>query len=346
MPLKPYFRAFDGWWYAQVRTGSKRRQVKLVKGKQNEQEAYRAFCRLMADEGKMPLVNHQQSVAVVCDLFLDHSQKVHTAETYDWHRRFLQDFCHQYGTVAVPDLKPFHVQRWLDAHPDWRGGRRHAISVLKRALNWAEEQGYITANPIRRFKKPPTGKRSRILSVAERQSILDAISDEPFRQFVLAMQETGCRPSEVAAITADQVCLENGTWVFERHKTAAKTGKPRVIYLTPRMLDLSKALIAKHPTGPLFRNRLGRAFDRNSIRCRFRRLRDRLPHLKHFTAYAYRHTFTTDALTNGVGVAQVAELLGHTSTDMVMRHYQHLSQQVSYMRAAAAQAVGARESSR
>jgi hypothetical protein len=35
MSKKPYFRAFDGWWYVQLRVGGKRKQVKLVKGKEN-----------------------------------------------------------------------------------------------------------------------------------------------------------------------------------------------------------------------------------------------------------------------------------------------------------------------
>jgi integrase len=153
------------------------------------------------------------------------------------------------------------------------------------------------------------------------------------------MQETGCRPGEVAAVTAEQVDLKLGVWVFDEHKTAHKTGKPRVVYLSPAVLDLTRTLVVRYPTGPLFRGRGGRPFTRNGIRCRFRRLRAKLPDLKAFTAYSYRHTFTTDALTNGVGVAQVAELLGHTGTEMVMRHYQHLSQRVHHMRAAAAQAV-------
>jgi integrase len=56
---------------------------------------------------------------------------------------------------------------------------------------------------------------------------------------------------------------------------------------------------------------------RNATRCRFRNLRAKLPHRKRVVSY-------TDALENGVGVARVAELLGHISTDMVMQHYQHL----------------------
>jgi site-specific recombinase XerD len=44
-------------------------------------------------------------------------------------------------------------------------------------------------------------------------------------------------------------------------------------------------------------------------------------------SYIYRHTFVTDALENGVDMAQVAELLGHTSTDVVMQHDQHAARE-------------------
>ena len=101
------------------------------------------------------------------------------------------------------------------------------------------------------------------------------------------------------------------------------------------------ALAAAHPEGALFRGpRGGRPFSRNNVRCRFRRLREKLPHLKGVVAYCYRHTFATEALVNGVGVAQVAELLGHTSTEMVSTHYGHLTEKVAHLREAARKAVG------
>jgi integrase len=106
------------------------------------------------------------------------------------------------------------------------------------------------------------------------------------------------------------------------------------------MVELTKRLMAKQPDGPLFRGLRGkRPFTRNGIRCRFKRLRQKLPHLKGLIAYAYRHSFATDALVNGVGIAQVAELLGHTSTEMVMRHYSHIAGKVDHMREAAMKAA-------
>jgi integrase len=107
------------------------------------------------------------------------------------------------------------------------------------------------------------------------------------------------------------------------------------------MVELTKRLMEKNPTGPLFRGpRGGKPFTRNGIRCRFRRLREKLPHLKHFISYHYRHSYATDALENGVGIAQVAELLGHTTTDMVMGVYQHLAERHEHMREAARRAAG------
>src|SRR5206468_666378 len=105
-------------------------------------------------------------------------------------------------------------------------------------------------------------------------------------------------------------------------------------------IDLTRRLVEKYPTGPLFRGpRGGRPFTRNGIRCRFRNLRKKLPHLKGVISYTYRHSFATDALENGVGVVQVAELLGHKDTKMVMEHYQHLRERREHLRQAAVQAT-------
>ena len=56
-------------------------------------------------------------------------------------------------------------------------------------------------------------------------------------------------------------------------------------------------------------------------------------------SYTYRQSFVKDALENGVDVARAAELLGHTSTDMVMQHYQHLREKREHLKQVAVQAT-------
>lgn len=332
---KPWFRKFDGWWYVQV-AGKK---VKLAKGLDNKREAVKKFHVLMA--GTQP-AHEPKSVEQVCDLYLAHSKEEHEDSTFKWHETFLQRFCDRFGTIQSADLIPFHLTTWLDANKQWKGGRRHAAVIVKRAFTWAKRQGLIPTDPFADFKVDRGGRRGRVVSVAEREEILRSIKDRQFRDFVKAMQETGCRPSEIARVTASDANLELGVWVLHRHKTGKKTGKPRIVYLTPVMVEMTQRLMALFPEGPLFRGPRGKKpFTRNGVRCRFRRLREKLPHLAGVVAAAYRASFATDALENGVGVAQVAELLGHSDTTMVMRHYSMLSQRVGHLRDMARKATGA-----
>lgn len=332
---KPFFRKSKNAWYVQLG----KRQISLGPNRKEAFESYREI--LLHERGQVAEPARQLTVAQVSDLFLDWSSRHNEPQTFEWYRMFLQDFSDQYGGLEGLKLKPFHVTRWLDSHRGWHEAtRRCATIAVKRAFNWADAEGILTPNPLKHVKKGPPKRRERILTADERQQILDGARDQAFREFVQALQETGCRPSEVAKVTAENVDFKAGLWVLPDHKTKKKTGKPRIIYLTPTMVDLTQQLVERHPSGPLFRNRQGKPWSRNAIRCRFRRLRKKFPHLKGVVSYTYRHTFVTDALENGVGVAQVAELLGHTSAEMVMQHYQHLSEKREHLKQAALQAVG------
>ncbi len=55
------------------------------------------------------------------------------------------------------------------------------------------------------------------------------------------------------------------------------------------------------------------------------------------TAYGYRHAFAMDALANGVSDAHIAELLGHSGTVMLDRHYAHLTARAKVLCSALAQ---------
>jgi integrase len=337
-PRKPYFRESDGWWVSRFRG----EYVKLARGPENEAEARRRFHELMALEALgTPVASAHVTTAALFEAFLDWSSRHNEAVTYDFYRSYLQTFCDLHGAVLVKDLKPFHVTRWLDAHPAWgQSTRRCAITAVKRALNWAADEGLLAANPLKKVQKPPVKRREKVLTPEEQRAIAAAPRDEAFKQFLFALEQTGCRPGEVAAVTAAQVDLAAGTWTLPRHKTVKKTNRPRVVYLTPPVVELCRRLVARHPEGPIFRNARGRPWSRNAIRCRFRRLRKKLNLGKGVVAYSYRHTFTTNGLEAGVPAAAVAELLGHTSIEMLSEHYGHLDQKGEYLRQAARRAAG------
>jgi integrase len=328
---EPFFRRFDGWWYVQIG----KRQIKLAHGQDNEDAAWRTYYRVMAQQGPAvpaaPL--RDPTVTAVCNLFLDFSEKAHASRTYDWYRDFLEDFCAFAGRLRLSELDASHIAAWLDRHPEWKGTRRGAIIAVKRAFNYAYAEGKIDANPVRTVKKPPARARARFLTRQERQQIFDSYPEgDCFRDFLFALEQTGCRPGEVSQVTADHVDLRNGVWVLGEHKTEHATGESRVVILTPEMVKLTERLMEMHPDGPLFRNEKGQPWNRNAVRCRFRRVREKLHLGGDLVAYLYRHAVCTDLLESGTGIAQAAELLGHKGTEMIMRHYSKLRERRQHLR--------------
>jgi len=125
---KPWYRSQTDSWYVQI--GPK--QHSLAKGKENEKSAFAAYHQIMAE--KKPVEPEHTTVAQACDLFLDWSNKHNTHETFEWHRNFLQDFCDTHGSKSATAVIPHDVSTWLDDHPKWKAGRRHATYCVKRAF--------------------------------------------------------------------------------------------------------------------------------------------------------------------------------------------------------------------
>ncbi|QDU21382.1 tyrosine-type recombinase/integrase [Urbifossiella limnaea] len=303
------------------------------------------FGELMGQRESEPSASApRDSVVFLFGRYLGWTKKNKAEATYQQRRFFLRSFIRFRSVRSNPPnrITVDLVEHWLDAHPTWTASRRHAILCVLGAFNWAvnPKRRLLSVNPIAGIDVPPATRVRAYLTPEQRRVLFDATRDEAFRGFLTALSETGCRPGEVAAVTAADANLDLGVWTLEAHKTGRKTGKPRVVYLTDAMVGLTRRLAAQNQDGPLFLNSRGRPWNRNAIRCRFRVLRKRFPAFGHFTAYSYRRAFVTDALEKGVDVVKVAELVGHSSTDMVMRHYSQLQERVAHMREMAKKAAG------
>lgn len=329
---KPWFRAQDGWWYVSIRVDGTLRQRKLVEGADKQAEADAALHQLLGQLGRASGPPRTFTIATLCAEFL----KAHSAEysqaTYDWYLYYLELFCN-YADCEIHELNPAYVRAWADGRR-WGDASRHAAyTCLKRVMNWAVENRYLATSPLVALKRPGCGRRSRVVSADEHARMI-AASEPEFADFLTALLGTGARPGELRALTKAMVRLDQGYWELPKHKTVKKTGKPRRIYLSPAMIELTKRLLAEVPEGceHLFRNERGKPWTTNAVRCRMRRLRDKLKLDHDVVAYAYRHTFATDALEQGIAPQFVAELLGHGNLDMLVAHYNQLHQKSDKLR--------------
>lgn len=221
-------------------------------------------------------------VASILDTFLVWCRDNRAKRTFEVYRDFCQDFLDFLGKeVIVAELKPYHVTQWLERHPGWSDSTKHlAIRSIQRPLNWAVRQGYLDRNPIANVEKPTPGRREAVLTDDQWQAALALFQDDPFHDLLVTLRETGCRIHEARTVEARHfVETRHGDedlslWVFPAAES--KKNRQRVVVLTEHVRGICGRLKAKHPKGPLFRNQKGEPWNKNSIICRFRRLRKHL----------------------------------------------------------------------
>ena len=336
---KPWYRKQKKAWCAYV-NGSLVTLVNGPKDTDHRKEAQSKLDALLLHASRK--VNLRLTLAQVCDLFLEHSLAHHERSTYEQNLYFLQAFCDRSGRLKVRDLKPFHLTTWLDKSGLGDTSRNKAIGTVKRVFNWALEEGHVQGNPFANVKKPKPKRRERILTEEEIEMLFRKVKGRWFRDFLTCLLETGARPSEIAKFSAENLDLDKSVAILWQHKTFKKTGKPRIIYLTPKVIAICKFWLEKYPTGLLFRTLDGNPVTKDVLNCRFRRLREKHPQLQGVTSYVLRHHYATAALEKGVPLAAVKELLGHAeSSDILERVYSHLNQKGAFLSEMAKRATGA-----
>jgi integrase/recombinase XerC len=271
------------------------------------------------------------TVAELADRFYDHAIGELADETGRLYHRRLREFKGACGAVAAADLRPFHVNEWLATRKWSAGTRRTAIVIVRRAFSWARKQGYLEADPLLGLEKPDESRREDTPSAESIRKLIEAAPNERFRDLIEAIAQTGCRPGEACKVEARHVDLEAATWTF-RGKTTRKTKKMRVVYLTPKVVEICRRLVREHPEGPIFRNTVGTPWKTFSYGSQIRRLRKKLGLGPEVVAHGMRHLFVTDGLERGVSSTTIAVLAGHSGTAMIDRVYSHLPDRTSHLR--------------
>jgi integrase len=326
-PAKPWFRKQTGHWYVEING----KQEKLSR---DRDEAYRLFHELMSRVHLAP-ESPSARVADVIEAFLAWSSTHCEPITYTNHRFYGEHLSDAIGMKAARDILPIHITRWIAKH-GWSGWSEFgAKKSAKRFFSWAKKQGILRDNPLAEIENPTPPPRQRVLTDEEYRALLRGTSP-PFRRFLFALRQTGARPKELRDLRWEQVRGDH--LHLEKHKTGKKTKKPRIIYLTPTMQRAMAVWRAKFGSEHVFTNAHGEPWSANAIRMRMQRLRDRLGLDDDVVAYLARHAYGTSAILNGVDLATVSQLMGHSSTTITAAVYVHLESERGHLIGAAAKA--------
>lgn len=329
---EPFYRKQTQSYYVRIKG-------KFIPLGKDKKEAWAKYHAIMSD--RQPVTPETPAAALIAR-FLAWASDNREAGTYKFYQDFLISFAEHIGPKkTVEELIPFDVVEWLKGVNGGDTYKNCAVRAVMRAFNWAAKLRLIKENPIKGVERPAAQHRNVYLEPAEWSRIMGRLKDrDPFKDFLIFLKETGCRPWEARRIRSRHFDKINCQIKFPVKESKGKK-EERVIVLNDTALAMIQRLVLKYPGEEeiLFRNRRGRPWTCYSLNCRCRTLRKKLS-IKKLSPYAVRHTFCTDALMRGVDPVSVATLMGHKDTKMVFKIYQHLNLAKGHMRAALAIATG------
>lgn len=321
---KPFFRKFTATWYVQLG----RKQINLGKDKK---AAFRRYHELMADRGTA-----SDQLSKVAEVFEEYLEWLHTHRsegTYQQAVHYLSLFARHIGPGAkVRELTGMLVTRWIEKQGSWSPTTQHdAVALVQRAFRWAVRRGLIRQSPVEHVEGKPRRKRREVVYTPEQWKQLKAeVKDDDFSDLLDFMWLTGCRPQEARTVEARHVDLTNAIVVFPPSESKGQKSE-RVLFLPDAAIAICRRRLEASPDGLVFQNTNGRPWTKDSMNCRFRRLREKLNFP--VCAYGIRHSYATEALKRGVDSLTLAQIMGHKEdTSMLSRHYAHLAKNTVYLR--------------
>lgn len=196
----------------------------------------------------------------------------------------------------------------------------HAFTIATNEWEWIE------SNPLSKVSKPkePRG-RVRFLSEEERSKLLKTCKEstcEHLYPIVVLALSTGMRQSEILNLKWDDIDLNRGVLTLHETKNGERRAVPIVGHARECIERLSKIrridsdflfYSPAKPKVPIFiRTPWSKALKEAEI--------------EDFRFHDLRHTAASYLAMNGASLAEIAEILGHKTLQMVKR-YSHLSEQ-------------------
>lgn len=280
--------------------------------------------------------------------FLDRcrsEKKASTAARYETSSKSLSAF---FGRMRIDEITEKHVEKFKTWRKNQkrkppgrlqktRSGSKTArpiktatlnrdLAVLRYFFNELVKSKEIHLSPVPKAKlmnKERDRIEYRVLTKAEWNAYIMAAS-QPLRDVASVMYATGMRPSEVFALTADDIDFRNSTIFIKQGKTASAR---RRLTFPDSIESILTARCDATVTGLLFGGgRKGQdkgcgesTLPLSTVKKGHKAAVARSG-VKPFRLYDLRHTFATDFLQSGGDLLTLAAVLGHTDLAMVNRY--------------------------
>jgi integrase len=245
----------------------------------------------------------------------------------------------RFGSTMVSGIEPQHIRDWVrdlqvaGSSPDAIG---KAAKALKQVLNFATDEGFIVATPMKRVELPTVEvEEKRPLTVQEVEDL--AVACGPYATLIRFMAVTGLRTGEMRALTVKDVHFrtreisvnKSATYsdgykaVVGPTKTKAKRKVPFPEFLVEPLKELTKG---QPSNAYLFRGVRGCMLNYGSFRRSVF-----MPALNKvglgdegIGMHNLRHTCASLLIQQNMSVVRVSKMLGHSTVTVTLNTYSHM----------------------
>ena len=236
-----------------------------------------------------------------------------------------------FGKIPMSRIAIRDAEDFVDGLGDLSGKRKNNICVpIKCLFNDAKKRKDITENPFSEIEKCREAKVfTDPFSIQEMRLFLENV-DQGYLAYFFTCFFTGMRPNEMLALKWINVDLTHLKMISVKEgRVQGKEGPPKtdssyrdIDILAPLLEVLRRHREVSPPNAfHVFIGPKGAPLDVNNLRKRtWYPTLDKCG-LRRRTMYQTRHTFASLMLSTGEDPLWVARMLGHTSTEMLYRHY-------------------------
>lgn len=221
------------------------------------------------------------------------------------------------------------------------------VKLIKNIFDYAVKYGYLEYDHVSskivqpKINQDPVDKNDlNFLEKEEWEAIFKKLGEKSsIYETVFKLQlQTGMRFNEITALTVDdinedKINISKNYDIKNKVFTLPKGNEPRTIYINNQTKQLLKIYLVNRKTLQLSSSYRGNLlfFNRNgkpiSI-TQANRLLHSVEEDKKLTTHIFRHTFITQAISNGMPVGLVSKHVGHKSEEITKRVYQHFSKKM------------------
>jgi len=194
------------------------------------------------------------------------------------------------------------------------------LSLMRRILSYAVEQGKLDVNPLLGIKMKPEGAlRQPVLDDDGEQRLLAACNRDWFHFMIRLALTTGCRQGELLELRWKHVDFRDGALII----ADSKSGESRRVPLPSPILDELRTKRGMREGWVVFVPQTGKPPNRHTVRHMFKRAAKKAE-LDDLRFHDLRHVAATRLLAAGATLPEVQTYLGH-KTLVMARRYAHTS---------------------